>query len=85
MRTQEIENQLRQRPFVPFRLRMSDGKAYDVRHPEMLMVSRTILAVAIHRPRTRQPEAIVFCDPVHIIRLEPMVNGRPKAARSSKR
>ena len=84
MRTNEIENQLRQRPFVPFRLRMSDGKAYDVRHPEMLMVSRTVLAVAIHRPRARQPEAIVFCDPAYIIRMEPMVNGRPKAARPSK-
>ncbi len=85
MRTNEIENQLRQRPFVPFRLRMSDGKAYDVRHPEMLMVSRTVLAVAIHRPRARQPEGIVFCDPVHIFRLEPMVNGRSKAARPAKR
>ena len=85
MRTNEIETQLRQRPFVPFRLRMSDGKAYDVRHPEMLMVSRTIIALAIHRPRARQPEAIVLCDPVHIIRLEPMVDGRPKAARPPKR
>ncbi len=85
MRTTEIENQLRQRPFVPFLLRMSDGKAFEVRHPEMLLVSRTILAVAIHKPRARQPEGIVFCDPVHIIRIEPVTNGRTKARRPSKR
>lgn len=84
MRTSEIENQLRQRPFLPFRLRMTDGTAFEVRHPEMLMVSRTIIAVAIHRPRARDPEGIVLCDPVHIIRIEPLSDGRPKARRSSK-
>ncbi len=84
MRTTEIENQLRQRPFLPFRLRMSDGAAFEVRHSEMILVSRTIIAVGIHKPRARQPEAIVLCDPVHIIRIEPLHDGRPKAARSSK-
>lgn len=79
MRTAEIQNQLRQRPFVPFRLCMSDGTAFEVRHPEMLLVSRTIIALAIHKPRARQPEGIVFCDPVHIIRIEPAVNGRGKS------
>ena len=84
MRTTEIQNQLRQRPFLPFRLCMSDGTAYEVRHPEMLMVSRTIIAVAIHRPRARQPNGIVLCDPVHIIRIEPVTDGRPKPGRSFK-
>ena len=84
MRTSEIEKQLRHRPFLPFRLRMSDGTACEVRHPEMLMISRTIVALAIHKPRARRPEAIVLCDPVHIIRIEPVSDGRPKARRSSK-
>ena len=76
MRTTEIENQLRQRPFVPFRLCMSDGTSFEVRHPEMVLVSRTIIAVALHRSRARQLEGIVFCDPVHIIRIEPGPNAR---------
>ena|GEM_PF-6308131 len=49
------------------------------------MVSRTIIAVAIHKPRARLREAIVFCDPSHIIRIEPIPNGRSRTARSSKR
>ena len=84
MRSSEIEKQLHRRPFVPFRLCMSDGSGFDVRHPEMLMVSRTILVLATYKPRARQPEGFVFCDPVHIIRIEPVVNGRPKARRSAK-
>ena len=64
---------------------MSDGKAYDVRHPEMLMVSRTIIAVAIHRPRARQPEAIVFCDPVHVTRIEPLNGAAPKRRKTKRK
>lgn len=85
MRPQEIEKHLRHRPFLPFRLRMSGGAAFEVRHPEMLMVSRTIVVLAIHKPRARRPESFVLCDPVHIIRIEPVVNGRPTSGRSSKR
>ena len=84
MRATEIEKQLRQRPFLPFRLRMSDGTAYEVRHPEMLMVSRTIIAVALHKRGARRPEGIVLCDPVHIIRIEPVADGRPRGTRPSK-
>jgi hypothetical protein len=46
--------------------------------PEMLLVSRTIIAVAIHRPRVRESEGIVLCDPVHIIRTEPLDTGATK-------
>ena len=84
MRTSEIANQLHQRPFVPFRLCMSDGNSFEVRHPGMVLVSRTIIALAIHKPRARQSDGIVLCDPVHIIRIEPLSDDRPKPRRSSK-
>lgn len=85
MRTTEIEKQRSERPFLPFRLCLTDGKAYEVRHPEMLIVSRTVLAVAVHRPRARRPELVVLCDPVHVVRLEPLVDGRRKAGRAARR
>ena len=83
MRPAEIEAQLRQRPFVRFLLRMSDGTAYEVRHPEMVLVTRTIVAVAIYTAASDQPERAILCDPVHIIRLEPM-DGRTKPRRRSR-
>ncbi len=85
MRTGEIEKQMRQQPFVPFRLCMTDGASLEVRHPGMMLISRTILAVATFNPRARKPETIVFCDPVHIIRLEPLPNGKTRVRRGSKR
>ena len=85
MRTGEIEKQLRQRSFVPFRLCMSDGASLEVRHPEMMLISRTILAVATFNARAQKPETIVFCDPVHIIRLEPLPNGKARVRNRTKR
>ena len=80
MRPEDIDARVRERPFVPFRLCMSDGKSFEVRHPEMVIVSRRVIVLAVHQPRARLPETVTWCDPVHIIRIEP-VDGRPKARR----
>lgn len=34
-------------PFRPFRVAMSSGKSYEVRHPETAMLTRTDLLVGI--------------------------------------
>ena len=38
MRRDEVAAKLRKSPFVPFRLYISDGGVFDIRHPEMMMV-----------------------------------------------
>jgi len=56
-------------------MHVSDGSHYDVRHPEMLMVSHLVVSVGIYgKDDPTMPEFIVMCDPVHITRLEP-ING----------
>lgn len=71
MRPAEIDTQLKQRPFVPFRMHFSDGLHYDVRHPEMILVAQRARALTIHgRPGARLTEQVVMCDPMHITRLE---------------
>ena len=82
MYPEEITSHVRKSPFVPFRLCMSDGESYEVRHPEMVIVTKRIVAVAVYRARARMPETLYWCDPVHIIRIEP-VNGRPKRKKRS--
>jgi hypothetical protein len=83
MRHTEIEAQVRKRPFLPFRLRMSDGTAYEVRHPENILVTRTIVALPIYERRSALPERAILCDPIHIIRIEP-TNGRGTRKRGRK-
>ena len=36
------------RPFVPVKLVMSDGRAYDIRHPEMITLGKTGSLIGVH-------------------------------------
>jgi hypothetical protein len=38
MLSSDFLNILHKRPFEPFRIQVSDGTVYDVRHPELVMV-----------------------------------------------
>ncbi len=47
MRREQLLEVRRTAPFRPFRLRVSDGAFFDIRHPEMLMVTRHTAIVGI--------------------------------------
>ena len=47
MRRDELIQALRTSPFRPFRLRVWDGAKFDIRHPEVLMVTHTAVVVSI--------------------------------------
>ena len=75
MRPTDIYEQTKSRPFVPLRLHFSAGSQFDVRHPEVLIVSRTVLALTIMGPHgNKLPDRVIPLDPVHLVRLEP-ING----------
>jgi hypothetical protein len=41
----DILNYLRTVPFPPFRIRMTGGRTYEIRHPEMVRVGKNSLIV----------------------------------------
>lgn len=77
MRPQDILKHLRKRPFQPFRLCLCDGSSFEVRHPEMAMVGRSVLTIGIAAPKESEPiyEHQIDCALMHITKLEPL-NGR---------
>jgi hypothetical protein len=80
MPLQEILNMLRRQPFVPFRIHLSDGSSYEVRHPDLVMPGARSIAVGI--PSSALPpdvyESVVILALPHITRLEPI--GAPAAS-----
>ncbi|MGB2984723.1 MAG: hypothetical protein WBE26_02475 [Phycisphaerae bacterium] len=72
MRPAQIRDHLKVQPFRPIRVHISDGSSYDVRHPEMAYVTTTQVMIALEMSTEDLPERIVFCDPVHITRIEPL-------------
>ena len=85
MRANEIRTHLRQRPFEPIRIFLSDGAFYDVRHPEMAAVSRTVVAIGLEPTDDGLPDRFAYCDPVHITRIEPIDGKPPKAKKRSRK
>lgn len=83
MRPDEIRAHLRRQPFQPIRIYISDGAHYDVRHPEMALVARTEVVIALDSNDDDIPERFAYCDPIHITRIEPL-NGK-KRGRSKRK
>jgi len=77
MRAEEILQHVRRQPFEPFRLFVSGGSMYDVRHPEMIMVTQRTVVLALQRGAERIPEEAAWCDPVHVTRIE-LINGQDR-------
>jgi hypothetical protein len=46
MNAETIRQLLRQRPFVPFEVRMTNGDVYQVRYPDYSMVLKTVMVIA---------------------------------------
>jgi hypothetical protein len=84
MRPAEIIALQRKQPFTGLRIYVSDGAVYDVLHPEKMTVSRSTVSIAVP-PIDEEgvPERQIYCDPVHITRIEPL-NGVKRAKRSAR-
>ena len=72
MRPDEIRGHLRREPFRPIRIYISDGSSYDVRHPELMFVSRAKVVIGLDAGDDELPERSVYCDPLRITRIQPL-------------
>jgi hypothetical protein len=87
---------LRERPFAPIEVGLTDGRSILVRHPDQVMVTRRkavfgLTQVLNDRRRLRTPDNDdrvvkdwLMIDLLHIISAEP-ANGRPKPPRKRRR
>ncbi len=83
MQPHDIIKQLRKQPVRPLRVYISDGSSYEVRHPEMMMVGRSEVTIGLSRKGDPVYDKLVYCDPIHITRIEP-INGASPSGRAKK-
>jgi hypothetical protein len=71
VQVEDVEKKLRMRPFHPFRVYMTDGSIYDVRHPELMMLGRRMATIGLaHDPAQTVFDRSVDIDLFHIVRME---------------
>jgi hypothetical protein len=75
MALEELAAALHRRPFVPFRLTMTEGSSYEVRHPEVCVAGRrsAFIGLAPSGPDLLY-ERSVMVDLLHIVKMEPIEN-----------
>jgi hypothetical protein len=73
MSPEELRDALRQHPFEPFRLVMTDGTGFEIRHPDLLWIGqRTAMVGLTGQPGQTFYERSVKVDLLHVIRIEPL-------------
>lgn len=74
MRAADMLEYLRESPFVPFRIHLTDGTVYEIRHPELVKVGMT--KADVYFPKDNEPHSVVLrresITLVQITRLEPL-------------
>ena len=73
MSPEELHLSLREQPFQPFRIVLTDGACYDVRHPELLWVGQRTAYVGLTGDEAQTFfERSVRVDLFHVTRIEPL-------------
>lgn len=72
MTVQTFRELLTKRPFQPFRLVMSSGQTYEVRHPEMAWLTRSDILVGIDQTDEGVPAEFKICSLLHVTSIEPI-------------
>ena len=77
MTVQTFREMLSRRPFQPVKLPLSSGQSYEVRHPEMAMLTRTSLLVGTDVAEDGVPAEFKIISLLHVTSTEPLT---PQAA-----
>ena len=78
MTSDELRAAARRQPFEPFRLVLTTGTTYDVRHPDLIMVGQRSAIIGI----TNQPNGAVYhhtinFDLLHVVGIEELPSSPP--------
>jgi hypothetical protein len=72
MTVQTFREMLARRPFQPVRVILSSGQAFEIRHPEMAMLTRTSLLIGVDAHDDGIPAEFKILSLLHVTAIEPM-------------
>ena len=71
MTLESIHEWLQKRPFQPFRVATSSGESYEVRHPELALLTHTELLIGVAE-RRGFPSRYRSVSLLHVTAIEPI-------------
>ena len=79
----EFKQLLRQRPFIPLRIHMSDGTTYDIFHPDNLLVLQSRIDIGMGADPQGVLDRVEHCSLEQLVRVEELAKkAEPKNGKS---
>jgi len=72
MTLQTFREMLGRQPFQPVKVTLSSGQSYEIRHPEMAMLTRTSLLVGTDVADDGIPSEFKLLSLLHVTAIEPL-------------
>jgi hypothetical protein len=80
MTQDELQESARRQPFEPFRLLLSTGATYDIRHSDLIMVGRRSAVIGVtNEPTGTAYDRTIKVDLLHIVAIEELPALPPSA------
>jgi hypothetical protein len=71
MRPEELRELLNTQPFVPLRIHITDGKTFDINHPDFVLVLRSRVDIGMPQdPESGILDRVEHYSLLHIVRVE---------------
>jgi hypothetical protein len=72
MTIQTFRETLARRPFQPVKVTLSSGQSYEIRHPEIALLTRTRLLVGTDLAEDGVPAEFKILSLLHVTAIEPI-------------
>ena len=72
----ELKARMISKPFVPFRVCMSDGKTYDITNHDMMFVTRNAVYIGVTLDADDIVDQLIQCAILHITCVEELTPGK---------
>lgn len=69
MRPDDLHEFTRKRPFAPYRIHVTGGQVYEIRHPDQVIVLRSRVAIGVGAS-DGVPDRLEHVALLHIVRIE---------------
>jgi hypothetical protein len=70
MRPEEFKQLMNRRPFVPIRIHMTDGRVFDIHHPDNVFVLRSRIDIGVGPDAHGILDRVEYCSLLHVVRVE---------------
>lgn len=74
MTVQTFRELLARRPFQPVRLTLSSGQTFEIRHPEMALLTRTSILIGTDLAEDGVPAEFKIVSLLHVASMQPLSN-----------